>query len=59
MHDFGPLLPPREGGALAFVIAGVQQAKAVNDTFLTTVIQQQQHSQPSASPPSKKSKQDS
>ena len=41
MHDQGPLPPPREGGAMATLIACVQEAKNFNDEFLTKIIEEE------------------
>jgi hypothetical protein len=57
MHDQGPLPEPRQGGSLAVLIAGVQQAKANNDAFLTRVIREEQQS--SQNPTIKKPRTDS
>ena len=45
MHDTGPLVPPKEGGPIAQLIAAIQQAKAYNDTFLTELIEEEDASQ--------------
>jgi hypothetical protein len=46
MHDTGPLVPPKEGGPIAQLIAAIQDAKAYSDMYLTSLIDQeeQQHS---------------
>jgi hypothetical protein len=44
MHDSGPLVPPKEGGPLAQLIAAIQQAKAYNDSYLTDLIEQEESS---------------
>jgi hypothetical protein len=41
MHDHGALPPPKEGGPMAVLIGMVQQAKATNDTYLTSIIEQE------------------
>lgn len=35
LHDSGPLPPPKEGGDMAILLHCVQQAKQLNDQFLT------------------------
>lgn len=45
MHDQGPLPEPRQGGSMAKLIACVQQAKATNDEFLTSVIENEKEEQ--------------
>jgi hypothetical protein len=42
MHDTGPLVPPKEGGPIAHLIAAIQQAKAYNDSYLTDMIEQEE-----------------
>jgi hypothetical protein len=42
MHDTGPLVPPKEGGPIAQLIAAIQQAKAYNDSYLTDMIEQEE-----------------
>lgn len=44
MHDTGPLVPPKEGGPIAQLIAAIQQAKAYNDSYLTDLIEQEESS---------------
>jgi hypothetical protein len=38
MHDQGPLVPPREGGDMAILIACCEDAKAHTDEYLTQVM---------------------
>jgi hypothetical protein len=45
-HDDGPLPAPREGGPMAQLIACVQQAKKLNDEYLTSVIEKEGEEQP-------------
>lgn len=50
MHDTGPLVPPKEGGPIAQLIAAIQQAKAYNDSYLTDLIEREESNSVSDTP---------
>ena len=42
MHDFGPLVEPKEGnGPIPRILAAIQLAKTHNDAYLTRVMEEE------------------